>query len=125
MITKKTRPPSKGRFGSVMERMFGVSNEEFIHTLAGNTQATRNPRSCSATHRPDRLAVWTLRTLTERFEQWLTEHYHQRIHSALGTSPSQFLAAMNAHCGERAHVCLGNLAPAVFAQKFSKQRDAA
>lgn len=106
VITKKTRPPSKGRFGSVMERMFGVSNEEFIHTLAGNTQATRNPRSCSPTHRPERLAVWTLRTLTERFEQWLAEHYHQRIHSALGTSPSQFLTAMNAHCGERTHVLI-------------------
>lgn len=106
VITKKTRPPSKGRYGSVMERMFGVSNEEFIHNLAGNTQATRNPRSCSATHRPDRLAVWTLRALTERFEQWLTDHYHRRPHSALGTSPLQFLAAMNAHCGVRPHVLI-------------------
>lgn len=101
-ITKKTRPPAKSRYGSVMERMFGVANSEFIHELAGNTQATREPRSCSATHNPKKHAVWTLRDITGWFEQWV-DHYHKRTHTALGTSPEKFLTEMNARCGERLH----------------------
>lgn len=102
-VTKKTRPPSKGHFGSVIERMFGVSNDQFIHNLAGNTQATRNPRSLSPTHDPERHAVWTLRMLAERFNGWLEEYYHQRTHMSLGTSPAQFMKSMTAFHGERSH----------------------
>src|SRR5574340_412931 len=32
------RPAARARFGSVLERMFGVVNKGFIHNLAGNTQ---------------------------------------------------------------------------------------
>ena len=39
---KKTRPPAKARFGSVVERLFGTANTQFIHNLKGNTQITRN-----------------------------------------------------------------------------------
>jgi len=41
---KKTRPPAKGRFGSLVERAFGTTNTQFIHNLQGNTQITRNVR---------------------------------------------------------------------------------
>lgn len=102
-ITKKTRPPSKGRFGSVMERLFGLTNDEFIHNLAGNTQALRNPRQCSSTHDPRRLTVWTLESLTERFEEWVNNVYAKRLHSAHGVSPEQAFAIGMADLGMRPH----------------------
>lgn len=102
-IIKKTRPPSKGRFGAVMERLFGLTNDEFIHNLAGNTQALRNPRQCSATHDPRRLTVWTLKALTERFEEWVNTVYAKRLHSAHGVSPGQAFAIGMADMGMRSH----------------------
>ena len=41
---KKDRPGSKPRFGSVIERLFGTTNTEFIYNLLGNTQAAKRPR---------------------------------------------------------------------------------
>lgn len=102
-ITKKTRPPSKGRFGSVMERLFGLTNDEFIHNLAGNTQATRNPRQCSATHNPRLHTVWTLESLTARFDEWVNNVYAKRLHSAHGVSPEQAFAIGMADLGTRPH----------------------
>ncbi|MTJ50941.1 DDE-type integrase/transposase/recombinase, partial [Dolichospermum sp. UHCC 0259] len=34
---KKTRPGGKPRFGSVIERLFGTTNTEFVYNLLGNT----------------------------------------------------------------------------------------
>lgn len=102
-ITKKTRPPSKGRFGSVMERLFGLTNDEFIHNLAGNTQATRNARECSATHNPRLHTVWTLESLTARFDEWVNNVYAKRLHSAHGVSPEQAFAIGMADLGTRPH----------------------
>ncbi len=41
---KKTRPGGKPRFGSVVERLFGTTNTEFVFNLLGNTQASKQPR---------------------------------------------------------------------------------
>ncbi|MCC5642581.1 transposase family protein [Nostoc sp. CHAB 5824] len=44
---KKIRPGAKPRFGSVVDRLFGTTNTEFIFNLLGNTQASKQPRqSC-------------------------------------------------------------------------------
>ena len=42
----------KSRFGSVIERLFGVSDQQFVHNLQGNTQITKS----SAGHQVDRAA---------------------------------------------------------------------
>lgn len=44
---KKIRPSGEPRFGAVIERLFGTANTQFIHTLLGNTQATRVPRQAT------------------------------------------------------------------------------
>ncbi|MEH2270696.1 MAG: transposase family protein, partial [Nostoc sp.] len=58
--TKKTRPGGKPRFGSVIERLFGTTNTEFIYNLLGNTQASKQPRQLTKTVDPKQLAVWNL-----------------------------------------------------------------
>lgn len=44
VCTKKHRPPATARFGSIVERLFGTANTQFVYELQGNTQLTKNAR---------------------------------------------------------------------------------
>lgn len=103
---KKSRPAAKGRFGSVIERFFGVNNQTFIHNLAGNSQALQRPRSMSPSHDPRILAVWTLPALTDAFEGFADTVYANLRHPALGTSPKVAMARGLALTGTREHVLI-------------------
>ncbi len=68
--TKKTRPGGRPRFGSVCERLFGTTNTRFVHTLAGNTQLTRNRGKVTKSVDPKGQACWTLAALATRVCEW-------------------------------------------------------
>jgi transposase InsO family protein len=85
--TKKTRPPAKARFGSLVERAFGTTNTQFIYNLLGNTQITRNVRQVTKSVNPKELAVWPLGPFMERLWEYLYEIYDTNVHPALGESP--------------------------------------
>ena len=57
---KKTRPAASPRFGSVIERLFGTTNSQFVYNLLGNTQASKKPRTLTKDIDPKGQAVWTL-----------------------------------------------------------------
>lgn len=101
--TKKTRPPAKPRFGSVCERLFGTTNTQFIHNLAGNTQLTQHVRQVTKTVNPKRHAEWTLTVLYESLCAWAYEVYDTSPHPALGQSPREAYAAGLAQSGHRLH----------------------
>ncbi len=103
---KKSRPAAKSRFGSVIERVFGVNNQYFIHNLRGNSQALQKPRSMSPSHDPRALAVWTLPALTDAFEGFVDTVYAELTHPALGMSPKDALARGLALTGCRAHILI-------------------
>lgn len=103
---KKTRPAAKARFGSVVERFFGVSNQDFFHNLLGNTQVSKNPRRMSPSHNPKTLAVWTLPALTAAFEDYAYECYADMPHSTLGMSPRAAMVRGLAMAGEREHMLI-------------------
>jgi transposase InsO family protein len=86
---KKTRPPAKGRFGSLVERAFGTTNTQFIHNLRGNTQITRNVRQVTKGVNPREHASWMLGALHERLSEYLFEVYDAIDHPALGQSPRE------------------------------------
>lgn len=89
-ITKKTRPPSQSRFGSVCERLFGTANSRFIHNLAGNTQLTAdNVRFAAGKRNPKKLAVWTFERLHDQLAAFLYEVHDTLDHPALGQSPRE------------------------------------
>lgn len=98
--TKLVRPPAQPRFGSPLERFFGVTNTQFLHLLTGNTQAAKEPRQMTRSHDPRRHAVWTLGMLREGMDAFLAG-YHDRIHPALGTTPNQRHHQGLARTGER------------------------
>lgn len=103
---KKTRPGSKPRFGSIIERFFGMSNTEFVHNLAGNNKALQKPRQMSASHDPRELAVWSLPTFKEAFDGFLGKVYSCMEHSALGMSPKEAMSIGMAQAGLRQHTLI-------------------
>lgn len=105
---KKTRPGSKPRFGSVMERLFGVTNGQFLHCLRGNNLALQKPRQMSKSHDPRELSVWTLGEFREAFAGYLDQVYGEIEHPALGMSPKEAMAVGLTHSGLRRHILIPN-----------------
>ncbi|HET6976655.1 MAG TPA: DDE-type integrase/transposase/recombinase [Pyrinomonadaceae bacterium] len=87
-MTKKTRSARKPRHGTVVERVVGSSNTEFIHNLVGNTQLMRgNVREVTREVEPRRQAIWTLSALYKKLCEWAYEVYDARPHWTLKQSP--------------------------------------
>jgi transposase InsO family protein len=101
--TKKTRPPAKARFGSVVERLFGTCNTQFIHNLRGNTQITREVRQVTTSVNPKGLAAWSLGDLNARLNEYLFEVYDRMDHPALGQTPEEAFARGFEASGQRLH----------------------
>jgi transposase InsO family protein len=100
---KKTRPPAKARFGTVCERLFGITNTHLIHNLRGNTQITRNVRQVTKSVDPKSLATWPLAELHQRLSQYLYEVRDTLNHPALGQSPLEAFETGLARSGSRLH----------------------
>lgn len=88
-IVKKSRPGAQPRYGSVLERLFGVTNTQFVHSLLGNTKIMVNVRQVTKSVNPANLAVWTLPKLKERIGRYFAEVYEDLDHPALGESPQK------------------------------------
>lgn len=101
--TKKTRPGGKPRFGSVIERLFGTTNTEFIYNLLGNTQASKEPRQLTKTVDPKQLAVWNLGDLYSHLTQWAYSIYDSNRHDSLNASPYIVYTEGLSITGERLH----------------------
>jgi putative transposase len=100
---KKIRPPAKSRFGSVVERLFGTANSQFVHNLQGNTQSTRNVRQVTASVNPRNHAIWTLESLAQRLRQFAYEVYDTAPHTTLGQSPREVFTQGLIQGGARLH----------------------
>ena len=100
---KKTRPPAQPRFCSILERMFGIANTQFIHNLRGNTQITRNVRQVTKAVDPKGLATCPLAELHGKLSEYLYEVYETLIHQALGQSPREAFEIGLARSGARTH----------------------
>ena len=97
------RPGGQPRHGAILERMFGRSNTEYIHNLAGNTKATKNVRMTTGKHLPINFAEWTLEAMYRGIEYWATVYYDQERHPALDMSPREAFQRGLAQSGARAH----------------------
>jgi hypothetical protein len=103
-ITIKWRPKAKARFGSVIENLFDVTNEQFVYNLTGNTQLTRkNARHVTPSHNPRNLAVWSLGALYEGLCTWAYDRYDVAEHSTLKQSPRALYTNTIRLTGERRH----------------------
>jgi putative transposase len=85
-VTKKLRPGAP-RFGSVCERLFGMTDVRLTHNLRGNTKLMRNVRVVTPEVTPSARAVWDLWSLDHALEKWFIEVYDRLDHPSLGQSP--------------------------------------
>lgn len=95
------RPGGQPRFGTVMERLFGTTNSEFIHQLEGNTKLLKNPRSLTKSVLPENFACWTLFKLHGALEYFYHKVYGSDPHSAHGEAPLEHFERRMKETGER------------------------
>ncbi|MFD2330140.1 TnsA endonuclease N-terminal domain-containing protein [Cohnella sp. GCM10020058] len=107
-VTKKTRPGAKPRYGSVCERLFGTTNQMFIHNLSGNTQIMKEVRKVTKEVNPKQNAVWHLADLLEKMKEWAYEVYDTFDHSSLGESPRECFLNGLARTGNRKQTLVAN-----------------
>ena len=99
----KTRPTGSARFGSVVERMFGVANTQLIHNLRANTQITRNVRQVTKAVDPKSLATWPLAELHTKLSEYLYQVHDSLSHQTLGQSPREAFESGLIRTGARTH----------------------
>ena len=102
-VTKKTRPAAKPRFGSTCERIFGTTNDRFLHNLQGNTQVARGTRQITKSVNPRNHAAWPLKEIHRRLSEYAYDVYDTIDHPALGQSPREAFDAATAQTGSRSH----------------------
>ncbi len=83
---QRYRPPSKARYGSVLERLFGALGTRLLYNLKGNTQSLRDGRSKDPKADPKDNAVWTLSALQGLLDRFFSA-YSDTIHATLGETP--------------------------------------
>ena len=100
-IHKQERRVSSPRDGTVMERLFGLSNTEFIHELRGQTRHAARARDLSSSHAPARSAVWTLSDFVRALDRWMYGVYPGLVHGTLGARPREVFERLLERDGER------------------------
>lgn len=81
------RPPTKPRFGAVIERFIHTLNTQFIHRLTGNTKIMKKVRQVTKEVDPFKRALWNLPMLDEAMERYFYEEYPNYVHAKLGQKP--------------------------------------
>lgn len=102
-VGNKKRPPSKSRFGSPGERIFGTLNTMLLHNMAGNTKLTKNARQMSPEVDPQNFAVWTFDAYVDHVKEFCYEVYDKAEHSTLLCSPRVMFEQGMARAGNRTH----------------------
>jgi transposase InsO family protein len=100
-ICKKHRPSAKARFGSVLERIFGTTNTEFIHNLQGNTQLMKNVRQITKSINPKNNAIWDFDNFNQMLTIWCYDIYDTKEHSGIGQTPREAFEIGILHGGKR------------------------
>lgn len=95
------RPAGHARAGSVLERLFGTVNTQFIHLLEGNTQLMKHVRMTTKSVMPENFTAWTLPALHGALEYYCTRIYGTETHPAHGEAPLEYLARRLRETGER------------------------
>ena len=95
------RPPASPRFGSIIERFFGVFDKRFAHHLLGSTHAISRKSGKSRENNPALRAVWDIGHVDEAIRGFL-DVYHDQMHISLAMSPNDAMEAdMRIHpCGK-------------------------
>lgn len=105
--TKKERRAGKPKEGSVVERVFKTTLEQFVTNLLGSTDIVEQYfRSISPEVDPTRHAIWTLDRFDKGMQKYLDEVYHKNHHAGIGMSPDEAWALSLRSHGSRDHLLI-------------------
>ena len=79
-------PPGMPWFKGRAERFVGTLNTQLVHQLPGTTRSNARDRGA---YKSEQLATMTLSEVRHITVRYVTQIYHERVHSALGTSPRE------------------------------------
>lgn len=97
------RPKGKPRYGSVMERVFGTTNTQFVHNLQGNTKVMRHVRGVTRAVNPDNFVDWTLVALHGGLDFYFNQIYGETLHPAYDEEPNGRFSRLVHEAGPRFH----------------------
>ncbi len=106
-VNVRHRPTGKARFGAVIERLFGITVDQFISNLKGATR-DRNPRKVGTDVDPHRHAALNFEALMLHVGRYFDEVYHASEHGALGITPLAQHAEGLRLFGARNHALIAN-----------------
>jgi len=86
-IHKRRRPVGYSRHGANIERIFGISESEFIHLLEGNKQLQKLGRSLSSTHNPKKEAIWSPSDFAVAVHEYAYQLYPQTLRAGIADTP--------------------------------------
>lgn len=111
-IDVRYRATEKPRGGAPIESLFGVTEEELIDGLEGNSIQLKHPRLISPTQLPNERRRWRFESLYQAFESYLFEARPNVVHARLGITPLEYERIRLQETGEREHMTVafdGNL----------------
>jgi putative transposase len=88
MVEKRERPVRQPRHGAVLERLLGVTTQQLVHNMAGNTKLTRNIRQMTREVDPRRHAKFDLATLHQVLAEYFSDVYEHEVHRSLRATPA-------------------------------------
>lgn len=86
-INKRRRPKCASRHGSIIERVFGTTESELIHTLGGNKQLQKLGRGQSTSHKPENFASWTPDDFNNKLKDYAYLQYPTNNRRGISETP--------------------------------------
>lgn len=102
-VHQRWRPKGKPRYGSVMERVFGVANSQFLHNLRGNTKLMKHARLVTRSVNPNAHVEWTLVALHGALDFYFEKLYGNEVHPAYNETPNDRFNRLVHEAGARTH----------------------
>jgi len=87
-IHKQSRPPAHPRYGSSIERIFGILKDELLSTLPGNSANRKEGRGKSTSHKGWTRGKYTLLELHLLIEHYFFRLFNHHLHGSELDSPS-------------------------------------
>lgn len=102
-IERHIRPKSAARFGTVLERMFGILTRVLIDNIAGNTKQRKNVRTLTADSNPSVHSGLWLEDLYQGVEEYFFNIYDNTKHPTTFQKPRERFEASFLSTGFRLH----------------------
>ncbi|MGF6413663.1 integrase catalytic domain-containing protein [Paraburkholderia sp. MM5482-R1] len=100
------RGPGRPRGGAPVERMFGVTEQEFFTGLEGSSLQLKDARMTTKSVSPNQFRKWTFPALCRALDHYLFQVRPLDVHPRLGISPREFEEARLQQTGLRKHTSI-------------------